>query len=95
MKAPKFKTEAEEADWYYRNRHRTKWGKPLVDEKGKPMSPAQIVEAELAKRKQTKSINIRLLATDIERAKQRAEAKGIGYQTLIRMLLHEALEKAS
>jgi predicted DNA binding CopG/RHH family protein len=31
--------------------------------------------------------------TDIDKARQLAEAKGIGYQTLIKVLLHDALKR--
>jgi len=31
--------------------------------------------------------------TDIDKARQLAEAKGIGYQTLIEVLLHDALKR--
>jgi predicted DNA binding CopG/RHH family protein len=43
--------------------------------------------------KQTQAISLRLAVADIERAKQSAATKGIGYQTLLRMLLHEALHR--
>jgi predicted DNA binding CopG/RHH family protein len=42
-------------------------------------------------RERTKPISIRLATGDIERAKELARAKGIGYQTLLRMLVHEGL----
>jgi len=97
MKIPKFKNESEEADWLYAHRNEIEAfkGKPIRDKNGKLMTPAEIAEEYIAKQKKTQPITIRLSAADIQRAKQRAEAKGIGYQTLIRMLLHEALEKAS
>ena len=99
LKMPKFKNESEEADWWYANRkavaRELRNAKQVVDANGKPMSPAEIVAAHVAKQNQTQAISIRLSTADIERAKRRAEAKGIGYQTLIRMLLHEALDKAS
>lgn len=48
MKMPKFKTEAEEADWLYEHREEIKreW-KPVRDEHGKPMTPAQILKRKL------------------------------------------------
>jgi predicted DNA binding CopG/RHH family protein len=99
MKIPKFKNEAEEADWLYTHRkeieRELRTRKPLTDKNGKPMTVAAIVAAHIAKqKKETQAISIRLPIADIERAKKRADAKGVGYQTLIRMLLHEALEKA-
>ena len=41
----------------------------------------------------TKAISIRLAEPDLKRAKQLAAAKGIGYQTFIRSVLHEALQR--
>jgi hypothetical protein len=42
---------------------------------------------------ESKKIAIRIRAVDIERARELAEKKGIGYQTYMKMLLHEALER--
>jgi predicted DNA binding CopG/RHH family protein len=88
MKVPKFKSEKEEADWWYRNRRKVEV--ELSKVKGNGLTVAQIVERET----QTKAISIRLPIGDIERAKEQAKAKGIGYQTLIRMLVHDSLRKA-
>jgi predicted DNA binding CopG/RHH family protein len=43
---------------------------------------------------QTQVITIRLLKGDIDRARELAKPKGIGYQTYLRLLLHDALETA-
>jgi predicted DNA binding CopG/RHH family protein len=43
---------------------------------------------------QTRLVSIRLNAPDIVRAKRLAVAKGLPYQTLIKSLLHEALDRA-
>ena len=43
----------------------------------------------------TKSVSVRLPVTDIERARKLAEKRGVGYQTVIKTLLHEALKKES
>jgi predicted DNA binding CopG/RHH family protein len=89
MRVPKFKSEKEEADWLYA--HRREIERDLAREK-KSKSPTV---PEIIERETTKAISIRLAVGDIERAKAQAKAKGIGYQTLIRMLIHESLEKAS
>jgi predicted DNA binding CopG/RHH family protein len=39
----------------------------------------------------SRQVTIRLSNSEIARAKQQAEAKGLRYQTYIKMLLHEAL----
>jgi predicted DNA binding CopG/RHH family protein len=38
-------------------------------------------------------IALRLPHADLEAAKKLAERKGVGYQTLIKMILHERLQK--
>jgi len=89
MRIPKFKSEKEEADWLYA--HRKEIERELAREKkGQPLTVAEIIE-----RATTKAISIRLAVGDIERAKAQAKAKGIGYQTWIRMLIHDSLRKAS
>jgi hypothetical protein len=87
MRKPKFKNEAEEAAWLFRNRHKIRWGKPVVDAHGKPTAPAAIAAAA----KQTHSITLRLSITDLELAKAQAEQKGLGYQTYLKSLIHQAL----
>jgi predicted DNA binding CopG/RHH family protein len=46
----------------------------------------------LAAAGRTVSINIRVAAADVQKAHQLANEKGVGYQTVIKMLLHEALK---
>ena len=43
----------------------------------------------------TKSVSVRLPVTDLERARKLAEKRGVGYQTVIKTLLHEALKRES
>ena len=40
-----------------------------------------------------KSVTIRLAVSDVETARELAEKRGLAYQTLVKMLLHQALEK--
>lgn len=46
-------------------------------------------------RPETRHISIRLSAMDLTKAEQLAAAKGLPYQTYIKSLLHEALERES
>ncbi len=41
----------------------------------------------------SKNITIRMPLADLERARRLSEKKGLGYQTFMKMLLHEALER--
>jgi hypothetical protein len=54
----------------------------------------QAVEAGKSLRGDTEQIAIRMPRLDLERARRLAEKKGMPYQTLIKSLLHEALERA-
>jgi len=41
----------------------------------------------------TQKVMLRIPTGDLERARRQAADKGIGYQTLMKMLLHEALAR--
>ena len=88
---PAFKTEAEEAEWWYKNR--VQLDKDLVDaaKRGvlKRVDPLAL-KARLAGSK-SRVVSIRLPETDIELARQQATAKGLPYQTYIKSVLHQAL----
>ena len=49
----------------------------------------------LRERRESKNNTIRIPIADIERARTLAGKKGIGYQTYMKMLLHEALDRES
>lgn len=48
-----------------------------------------------AKEKQTEPISLRLPIADLEEAKRLASKHGVGYQTLLKQIIHEALGRAS
>ena len=79
---PGFKTEAEEAAWW--DSH--------------PEAAAEIMKRALksgtARRKvPLKTVTMRLPMADLEAAQDVASRKGLPYQTYIKMVLHEALQK--
>lgn len=78
--APDFRSEADEAKWW--DRHRELIADLLLKHGRRGAVP-------------TKNISVRLPVTDIERARKLAAKRGVGYQTLIKTLLHEALKKES
>jgi predicted DNA binding CopG/RHH family protein len=78
--APEFRSEAEEAEWW--DRHRGLIADLLIKHGRRGAVP-------------TKNVSVRLPVTDIERARKLAGKRGVGYQTLIKTLLHEALKKES
>jgi predicted DNA binding CopG/RHH family protein len=47
----------------------------------------------IAKRDRSKQLSLRLKESDIRLAKKIANRKGISYQTLLKMYLHEALKR--
>ena len=91
---PRFATEAEEADWWYRNRE--VHGKELLA--AVKSGEAQILtrekllaRLEASKKKPAPVVALRIPAGDLALARKQAERKGLPYQTYIKSLLHEAL----
>ena len=91
---PAFKSEAEEAAWWHKNRERL--DKDLLEaaKKGelKRLDRATL-KARLAASK-SRVISIRLPEHDIELARRQASQKGLPYQTYIKSVLHQALRQA-
>ncbi len=99
LKIPKFATEAEEARWWFENddlifkefEKAAKAGtlgrggiRRLFAEKGIPFKEP----------KPTPTTTIRLDPDDIAKARVQAAARGLRYQTYLKMMIHEALLKA-
>jgi predicted DNA binding CopG/RHH family protein len=87
LTVPKFKSEAEEADWWYRNRNIVE---DLIAKHGRRVGRNLEVEIAL---KPAKLISIRLPEADIQRTKRLAARKAMPYQTYLRSLLHESLAR--
>ena len=90
-KMPTFVSEDEEATWWtsaegraFIKRHSA--GGIPEKQSGSPL---------VAKLNRTSSVQIalRLPAPDVAKAREIAEQKGIGYQTLLKMLVHEGLRR--
>ena len=93
VQMPKFKTASEEADWWSSREGRdyVKRRSAEAQSKGTKTSGSRLV-AKIAKRNSIQ-IAIRLPEVDLKRARKIATRKGIGYQTLIKMLVHEGLRR--
>lgn len=80
LRVPRFKSEAEEAAWW--DAH--------------PEMITRAFKHALKKhpRPPTKTVTIRLAVDDVARAQRLASRKGLGYQTLVKTLLHDALRRA-
>jgi hypothetical protein len=86
VRIPDFKSEKEEAEWW--DAHPEIITKLFLQAKKegrlRRLPPA---------RGATKSVTIRLAVNDVEAAQELADKRGVPYQTFIKMLLHQALEK--
>ena len=92
IKAPKFKTEDEEAKWWASREGRAflkrqSPGQPRKEHRGSSL-------VGKLQRESSVQIALRLPAPDLARAREIADRKGIGYQTLLKMLVHEGLRRA-
>lgn len=90
-KMPRFKNESQEADWWA-----SAAGRAFVKRKstgGRKSKTHARGSKVVAKLNETASVQIalRLPQADIAQARKIAERKGIGYQTLLKMLVREGL----
>ena len=91
---PTFATEAEEAEWWYKNRNIH--GKELLA--AVKSGEAQILTKEkllariaASKKRPAPVVALRIPQADLALARKQAEEKGLPYQTYIKSLLHETL----
>jgi len=93
LQMPKFKTESQEADWWSSREGRDYVKRRSAAAKSSGAKPAgSRLVAKIAK-KNGIQIAIRLPEVDLKRARKIATRKGIGYQTLIKMIVHEGLQR--
>jgi predicted DNA binding CopG/RHH family protein len=85
---PKFASEAEDAKWHQRNRRALESAMERRILEGSTLTLEQA-----AARAKTRPVTLRLAAADIDAARAMAAQKGVGYQTYVKMLLHEALRR--
>ncbi|HEY1205056.1 MAG: CopG family antitoxin [Bryobacteraceae bacterium] len=79
---PKFRTEAEEAEWW--DNH---------PEVATEIMRRAIKSGKARRAVPLKAVTMRLPVPDLKAARDLAQHKGLPYQTYIKMLLHEALER--
>ncbi len=82
MVIPGFNSEAEEAAWW-----------DAHPEVATEMMKRAIRAGKARRAVPLKTVTMRLPVTDLETAQELASRKRLPYQTYIKMLLHEALEK--
>jgi hypothetical protein len=93
IRLPVFHSESEEADWWASpaGREYVKQKSAQTRAAGIKIGGSRLVEK--LNKKGSVQIAIRLPQADIEQARRIATHKGIGYQTLLKMLVHEGLER--
>jgi predicted DNA binding CopG/RHH family protein len=89
---PKFANEREEAKWWASPPGR-EFVKGQSERRSKKAAGGSKLVAKLAKANSVQ-IALRLPSPDLAKAREIAERKGIGYQTLLKMLVHEGLQRA-
>jgi predicted DNA binding CopG/RHH family protein len=87
-KMPKFANESAEARWWASTEGR----EFLKQQSGTKKPKGSLIVANLS-RTSSVQIALRLPAPDLAKAREIADRKGIGYQTLLKMLLHEGLRR--
>lgn len=87
LKSNTFANEAEEAVWWESNED------ALADEFEKATAEGRVGIGTVAKRAALPSTTIRLDPEDIAKARVQAAARGLRYQTYLKMIIHEALLK--
>jgi predicted DNA binding CopG/RHH family protein len=91
---PAFATEAEEAEWWYKNRNIH--GKQLLaavkSGEAQVLTKEKLMERIAASGKTpAPMVALRIPQADLALARKQAEEKGLPYQTYIKSLLHETL----
>ncbi len=91
---PQFENESEEAGWWEANRSAVEEDLRTAMRAGKTVS-LQDVMAGARSKKDLVPVTIRLASEDLATARELADDTGIGYQTYIKILLHQALQQAA
>jgi predicted DNA binding CopG/RHH family protein len=92
---PKFKNQSAEADWWASPAGRAYVRRNSAEAKsqGLAMKGSSLVAALNKNKPRSVQIALRLPAGDLEQARKIADRKGIGYQTLVKILVHEGLAR--
>ena len=88
---PKFTSEQDEAKWWASAAGRTFLKQQSAADASKRSTGSPLVTK--LTRARSVQIALRLPSPDLAKAREIAERKGIGYQTLLKMLVHEGLQR--
>jgi predicted DNA binding CopG/RHH family protein len=90
IEVPKFASEEEEANWWASREGRAFLKQKAATPKKSAKGSRLVTQLNRARSVQ---IALRLPEPDVEKARELAQRKGIGYQTLLKMLVHEGLRR--
>ncbi|MGA2182486.1 MAG: CopG family antitoxin [Bryobacteraceae bacterium] len=90
-KVPRFRSEDEEAKWWASAEGREFLKQQSAAGTAKKLKGSPLVSG--LSRAPSIQIALRLPAPDLAKAREIADRKGVGYQTLLKMLLHEGLRR--
>ena len=90
---PKFVNEAQEADWWASREGREFVKQKLAGTGKKGGVPRGSRLVSQLNKVASVQIALRLPEPDLAKARELASRKGIGYQTLLKMLVHEGLRR--
>ena len=91
---PAFPTEAEEAEWWYKNRkiHDRQLLAAVKSGEAQVLTKEKLLERIAAsKKKPAPVVALRIPVADLALARKQAEEKSLPYQSYIKSLLHETL----
>lgn len=90
---PKFGSEKEEAEWWDQHREETTGWLEEAAARGQTTTLSDVLQRARQRAGATPTVSIRIDPDDITRARSLAAKKGLRYQTYLKMLLHEALQR--
>jgi hypothetical protein len=95
QKRPRFKGESAEADWWASPAGRAYVKRKSAEARSTGAKAGGSSLVAQLNEKRSIQIAIRLPGTDLAQAREIAHRKGVGYQTLLKMLVHEGLARES
>ena len=91
---PAFSTAAQEADWWYKNRKQLDKDFLEAARSGElKLLDRRTLMKRISRSRVAKVVSIRLPESDLELARLQAAKRGLPYQTYIKSLLHQALDR--
>lgn len=91
LQMPRFRSESAEADWWASPAGRAYLKQKSNEARAAGVKPVGSSLVASLNKKRSVQIAIRLPETDLAKARELAERKGVGYQTLLKMIVREGL----